>query len=57
LTCALLLFSGGTLAKLVYFEPTDEQQLEQRSPEDQQVKMEQILFIFVYKCEINYDSQ
>ena len=29
--------SGGTLAKLVYFEPTDSIQLELRSSEDQQV--------------------
>ncbi len=30
-------FSGGTLAKLVYFEPTDTTEVEKRSPEDQQV--------------------
>ena len=33
----LIFIPGGTLAKLVYFEPTDEHQLEQRSPQDQQV--------------------
>jgi hypothetical protein len=30
--------AGGTLAKLVYFEPTDTTEVEKRSPEDQQVK-------------------
>ena len=42
-----LLISGGTLAKLVYFEPTDSAQLEQRSPEDQEVNN---YFYYIRKC-------
>ena len=45
-SCLSKKISGGTLAKLVYFEPTDPKQLKQRSPEDQEVSLNHNLNFF-----------